>query len=161
MSLMARTVPKERVLGPVRRMGRSLCSLARRLDRSPEWARIVKGMLEMPEKGLKLGNLRRPGTELSACCLPFPYPCPHPCVGMLLTFGISDVLYEWVYDEVGDEEQQQGCGVRGRCPRHQRGPHDGAGGWSVFFLVKERGWAEMSGRYVRCEACILGYQAHD
>lgn len=66
MSLMARTVPNERVLGPVRRMGRSLCSLARRLDRSPEWARIVKGMLEMPEKGLKLGNLRRPGAELSA-----------------------------------------------------------------------------------------------
>lgn len=65
MSLMARTVPNERVLGPVRRMGRSLCSLTRRLDRSPEWARIVKGMLEMPEKGLKLGNLRRPVAELS------------------------------------------------------------------------------------------------
>ena len=100
---------------------------------------MVKGMLEMPEKALKLGNLRRP----RQCCQLLLLSGQRIFFffffffSFLLTFGISDVLYEGVYDEVGYEEQQQGCGVRGRCPRHQRGPHGDVRGSSLVSYFQE------------------------
>lgn len=94
MSLMACTLPNERLFGPVRKTGSFLCSLARCVERLPPCARIMNGRFDMPEKVDMVGNFRKPG--------PCYFEVLLICFRRVPTFGIAKVMGKRVHEEERD-----------------------------------------------------------